>query len=249
MNYNSTNEKILKSLKNNYSMYLQLLKEKKYEELLNKLWDAGYNYLLKDIPFMDYNNWDYILPYDNSVAEKYQLNFINASFVDRFICCQEPKKQYVSHFYDFLNKSDIKLIISLKNNLTFFNDKTVSKVTLDDYFFTVKEYDINGKVYTQINCHSWPDRGILPAEQLEELYLYIKTNYPTEFYGQFNTLVHCWAGVGRTGTFIMYSLLKEMNRKITPEIFLDTLLWLRSQRHLLVESPVQLKFLAEQFIK
>ena len=37
MNYNSINKKILKLLQNNYSMYLQLLKEKKYEKLLNKL--------------------------------------------------------------------------------------------------------------------------------------------------------------------------------------------------------------------
>lgn len=47
MDYNSINKKILKLLQNNYSMYLQLLKEKKYEELLNKLWDANIIIYLK----------------------------------------------------------------------------------------------------------------------------------------------------------------------------------------------------------
>lgn len=47
MDYNSINKKILKLLQNNYSMYLQLLKEQKYEELLNKLWDANIIIYLK----------------------------------------------------------------------------------------------------------------------------------------------------------------------------------------------------------
>ena len=47
MDYNSINKKILKLLQNNYSMYLQLLKEQKYEELLNKLWDTNIIIYLK----------------------------------------------------------------------------------------------------------------------------------------------------------------------------------------------------------
>ena len=62
-------------------------------------------------------------------------------------------------------------------------------------------------------------------------------------------LVHCKAGVGRTGTFIAYQVLRWMNiTRSVPITIVDTIIQLRHYRTNLVQLPKQLEFLVRQFL-
>ena len=106
---------------------------------------------------------------------------------------------------------------------------------------------------TQIQYTVWPDFGV-PAETqtLINLVKHVRqiiNNSMLERQGKINTVVHCSAGVGRTGTFIaLYQMMEQLDTLVprylkedlrssdmTLDIF-NTVLKLRSKRVLMVSS-------------
>lgn len=115
----------------------------------------------------------------------------------------------------------------------------INTTTLDHYWFT-----------------EWPDHGVPDQEPyktfIEQLYEYIKNREQ-----DLNMIIHCSAGVGRTGTvyITLYLLSKyggidalyKKNDAITAEIIIDAIKYARLHRVLIVQTEVQFKFLCEIF--
>lgn len=243
---------LTKDLEENKLKWLEMLKNKRYKDVLSELDQVCGKYLFDNKIFLDYDCFHDVKPYDNTVAEHQGMNYINASYVNRFVACQEPKKKYVKHFYEFLSKGDVGLIVTLKESLTYFGDdeEYEKKKVMETETFTVEEIKLPNKTITRVSCKVWRDLGILSPEQMEELYAHV-SQYK-EFKSEKQTIVHCWAGVGRTGTFIMYALCseykKEKGKNISLEEFLDLWLSLRAERCMIVQSPTQLELLINKFI-
>jgi len=190
-------------------------------------------------------------PYDDEVTKTYELKeYVNASFVPTsntlFIAAQNPKDSKREIFLDLLMKSNTKLIISLINNPKYFEEEWLKNRTVIQYMgkdlFIDEVYNIRGENIRRLRYINWIDFSIITPEEMEIFHSYfnnIRTN---------SILIHCIAGVGRTGTFIMYDILKNMEN-ITLESFVDVFINLRIKRAHLVTNEIQLGFLKNIFLK
>lgn len=195
-----------------------------------------------------YDRFKDIKPYSNAVSTAYGVEYVNASFLSRFIVAQEPKEGYFKTFVEFLKKADIKLIVCLKEPPTYTKYMTKTKDVYNCNLFTVNKYEIDGHALTLIVCPIWPDQSTIEPDQVKRLYTYIQNNYKKEYDDKYKTLIHCTAGVGRTGTFIMYTLLTEHTPTSTPEDIMDMLIVMRSFRHQMIQNGRQLDFICDLFM-
>ena len=114
-----------------------------------------------------------------------------------------------------------------------FNDKS---------FIKDEVYNLNGKNIRRILCLEWKDFSVISQESLEFLYKYLKQ------FDEKLKIIHCKAGVGRTGTLIMYRALRKY-QNVSIDLFIDIFIELRSQRTQMVTTSEQLGYLFEIFVK
>lgn len=240
------NDDLKKDLKASKPILIKYFHEGKYEAVLKLLSEISIPYLMQP---SKYDRFIDVLPYNNEVSLKYGIAYSNASFVNvgefSYIACQEPKDEYINLFLDLIKRSQIKIVLSLKGKCNYFSRFTpkshkILKFDNEDFIdhkiFVVENAEVHNVV-----CNVWPDKGILTFEQLCYLDNYLESlNFGP-------ILIHCLAGVGRTGTLIMFRHLRKIG-KVTIEVFVEALILLRSQRHLLIESSKQLEFLYNIFV-
>ena len=90
---------------------------------------------------------------------------------------------------------------------------------------------------TQLQYQAWPDHGV-PTNAMSIVNFIKQVNKVHPSSHQYPLLVHCSAGVGRTGTFIV---LDSMMQRIKAEgniTILEFLIKLRTKRMLMVQSEV-----------
>ncbi|EJW03565.1 hypothetical protein EDEG_02107 [Edhazardia aedis USNM 41457] len=223
--------------------------------LLNNLYNLEYSTIIEKLDNMfksslrpsKYDRFSEILPYDQSVSETYKIDYINASFVTNhfektIIAAQLPFLTYKKRFIDLLIESKCDIIISfvdldaqtdyftgfqlLISNPQYLNEELV---------FTDETWLVNTKKIRRIVFRTWPDYNIPAMNHFNLFYNYfLQIAYDC-------MLVHCLAGVGRTGTFLACYFLEQLRDK-SPETILNIIIHLKLCRRYMVINAKQFEF-------
>nr|KAI8754701.1 receptor-type tyrosine-protein phosphatase alpha-like [Biomphalaria glabrata] len=219
------------------------------------------------------NRYKNICPYDHSRVhlnintERNEMDYINASYIRgfnsevKFIAAQGPQKATINDFIRMLWEQKVDVVVMLtdlvegtkvkcekywpdsdKMQFGYIKVKLGSTQVFADY--TIRKLELSkkgevGHIFTQFHFTSWPDKGV-PSTQwslvdVEQRVTSIPTNKPI--------VVHCSAGVGRTGTFIaLYNIMRQAEETGLVDFF-KTVSKLREDRIFMVQTLSQYEFL------
>lgn len=209
-----------------------------------------------------YNRYTDIIPYDEYIVDV--DNYVNASYINidgskyknKWIASDAPNKEAVPNFWKLIWNYNVQNIITLTKyesnkaeryfNVNEFNkSEEINDITISfinekrdrDIIITMLELDINGekKNIRHIQLLTWPDRDVISKELLYNLLKLVNS-----FDNNNKILVHCSAGIGRTGTFIAsYISIYEQRKKH----ILDIVKNMRNCRCMMVQTLNQYKLI------
>uniref|UniRef100_A0A672Z9J7 Receptor-type tyrosine-protein phosphatase alpha n=1 Tax=Sphaeramia orbicularis TaxID=375764 RepID=A0A672Z9J7_9TELE len=214
---------------------------------------------LEGVPDSDFINASFI----NGYQEK-----------NKFIAAQGPKEETVNDFWRMIweqNTATIVMVTNLKERKeckcaqywpdqgcwTYGNIRVSVEDTMVLVDYTIRKFciqqvgDVSGKkpqrLVTQFHFTSWPDFGVpfTPIGMLKFLKK-VKTCNP-QYAGAI--VVHCSAGVGRTGTFIVIDAMLDMmiaERKVDVFGFVTRI---RAQRCQMVQTDMQYVFIFQALLE
>ncbi|KPP76936.1 receptor-type tyrosine-protein phosphatase alpha-like [Scleropages formosus] len=215
--------------------------------------------LLEGVPDSDFINASYI----NGYQEK-----------NKFIAAQGPKEETVNDFWRMIweqNTATIVMVTNLKERkeckcAQYWPDQGCwtygsIRVSVEDVMvlvdYTIRKFciqqvgDVSGKkpqrLVTQFHFTSWPDFGVpfTPIGMLKFLKK-VKACNP-QYAGPI--VVHCSAGVGRTGTFIVIDAMLDMmaaEKKVDVFGFVTRI---RAQRCQMVQTDMQYVFIFQALLE
>ncbi|XP_016085058.1 receptor-type tyrosine-protein phosphatase alpha [Sinocyclocheilus grahami] len=193
---------------------------------------------------------------------------------NKFIAAQGPKEETVNDFWRMIweqNTATIVMVTNLKERkeckcAQYWPDQGCwtygnIRVSVEDMMvlvdYTIRKFciqqvgDVSGKkpqrLVTQFHFTSWPDFGVpfTPIGMLKFLKK-VKT-YNPQYAGPI--VVHCSAGVGRTGTFIVIDAMLDMmgaERKVDVFGFVTRI---RAQRCQMVQTDMQYVFIFQALLE
>ena len=152
--------------------------------------------------------------------------YFNANWVlgGRAIACQGPLQSEIDEFWKMAWHADVAHIVMLANPIESGEDKCSQYWKSNFFSWAYKEISVNckseavifesgtvkivqrtieltkggkTKQVTQFHMQNWPDHGVVTPEILAKLVRTVAAQDQTQ-----PLLVHCSAGVGRTGTFL-----------------------------------------------
>lgn len=213
------------------------------------------------------NRYPNVVPYDSNRVKLPQGRYINASHVHvmqkHWVVTQGPMKTTVQDFWEMIYSEGIDCVVMLTELMENARSKCtkywpdvgaplalqerklivknmgemkVEKTVHDCRQFRIVKTDSSSAAVhnvTQFQFHGWPDFGV-PGD-LDDLLTFIGA-YRKK--GSDKTLVHCSAGIGRTGTFLLIYTGLVHKGKYDPVAVLKEL---RSQRPGMVERFEQFK--------
>uniref|UniRef100_A0A3Q2ZH26 Receptor-type tyrosine-protein phosphatase epsilon n=1 Tax=Hippocampus comes TaxID=109280 RepID=A0A3Q2ZH26_HIPCM len=206
-------------------------------------------------------------------------DYINASYIDgfkqkkKFIAAQGPKLETVADFWRMIWEQKTATIVMLTNLKERKEDKCFQywpekgcwmygniRVAMEDVTvlvdYTVRKFclqyqDSDGPrapcLVTQLHFTSWPDFGVpfSPIGMLKFLKKVKAVNPP--YAGPI--VVHCSAGVGRTGTFIVIdSMIDMMHTEQRVDVF-GFVSRIREQRCQLIQTDMQYSFIYQALLE
>uniref|UniRef100_A0A8C7Y9S0 protein-tyrosine-phosphatase n=1 Tax=Oryzias sinensis TaxID=183150 RepID=A0A8C7Y9S0_9TELE len=125
--------------------------------------------------------------------------------------------------------------------------KTTSDIILDDW--TIKDFNIKNvktaemRAVRHFHFTAWPDHGVPETTELLISFRHLVREHMDQYSQHSPTVVHCSAGVGRTGTFIAIDrLIFQIERENIVDIF-GIVHNLRMHRPLMVQTEDQYVFL------
>ncbi|XP_025406029.1 tyrosine-protein phosphatase non-receptor type 1-like isoform X2 [Sipha flava] len=219
------------------------------------------------------NRYADIIPYDYNrvILKQRSNNYINASFIKydknirEYIACQAPMKNTCTDMWQMVLEQDVVSIVMLcetsetnkaKCEKYFPNDEEISiqfgdikvaEIIMNDYkmnSFTMKNLTVHKgnlkKSIRHFQYHGWPDFGIpKDPSTLMKFCEVVQSKSPEGL-----IVVHCSAGVGRTGTYITCDIFMQLIQKnIKPLSVYRTVQKLRGQRKNMVQTQDQYEFI------
>ncbi|XP_056002719.1 receptor-type tyrosine-protein phosphatase mu-like isoform X1 [Ostrea edulis] len=196
-------------------------------------------------------------------------DYINANYIKdndgnaRFIAAQGPKKTTLKDFWRMMWQGNIKTVVMLTNIVEngknkcsiYWADKDEPlcigpcTVTLSEEvvysFYVVRKLCVQNKevirkrTITQYHYTAWPDHGTPEEISLNQFHRAVLKTHQRRS----PLLVHCSAGVGRTGTFIALDTLLEEGRRSGEVDVLEFVKSMREDRMTMVQTVEQYVFL------
>ncbi|KAK5618242.1 hypothetical protein CRENBAI_020405 [Crenichthys baileyi] len=196
-------------------------------------------------------------------------DYINASFIDgykepkKYIAAQGPKDETVSDFWRMIWEQQSSIIVMVTRceegnrtkcaqywpspeRETEIYEEFIVKLTSEDHCpdYTIRHLSLTNKrdknserEVTHIQFMSWPDHGV-PGEPHLLLKLRRRVNAFKNFFSG-PIVVHCSAGVGRTGTYIgIDAMMEGLEAESRVDIY-GYVAQLRRQRCLMVQVEAQ----------
>eukprot|EP00092_Neocalanus_flemingeri_P013363 GFUD01014407.1.p1 GENE.GFUD01014407.1~~GFUD01014407.1.p1 ORF type:complete len:362 (+),score=127.59 GFUD01014407.1:1586-2671(+) len=195
-------------------------------------------------------------------------NYINASWVNfedfdqQILAVQAPKKNMVSGFWQMVIDNKVSTIVmitklvengktkahqywpdedeatlELENNINIVFESEETSNGLDRRTFAVSNEETELTV-EQVHCQTWPDlQAPNDSSVLLDMYEMVK-DLLLESPG--TLLVHCSAGVGRTGAFVgLFKLINDFNNAVPQIDPFSTVVEMRKARKKMVQKPIQ----------
>ncbi|XP_022101762.1 receptor-type tyrosine-protein phosphatase T-like isoform X2 [Acanthaster planci] len=201
-------------------------------------------------------------------------DYINACYVDgykeadKYIASQGPNKGSLNDIWRMVWQLNVDKIVMLTNPVE--NGKVkclqywpntgsctyadISVVIVDERVFldhtirllkiTQHDSDEDCRVVKQFHYTTWPD--MKPPEYPAPLLNFIRVVNSEQNEGRI--LIHCSAGVGRTGTYIcLDSMLQQMNQEGQVDV-LGFIYRMRQKRIMMVQTPEQYQFIFDALL-
>ena len=191
---------------------------------------------------LDLDRYSDIRPYIYNQIYINKNKYINASSIDifnqrYFISTQGPLKETIEDFWTMIDENKVNVIVMLCNEnedgiekcTNYWNEKNkMKKYQLSKgkkYVgekYIIRELNLiniltkKGRLIRQIQFTGWPDHGIpdISGGKIFDIFNEM-IQLVDQFRNKYPIVVHCSAGVGRTGTFItIYCLNKEIQKQI-----------------------------------
>ncbi|XP_074088267.1 receptor-type tyrosine-protein phosphatase epsilon isoform X1 [Macrotis lagotis] len=206
-------------------------------------------------------------------------DYVNASYIDgykeknKFIAAQGPKPETVNDFWRMVWEQKSATIVMLTNLKERKEEKCYQywpdqgcwmygniRVSVEDCIvlvdYTIRKFCIQSQLHdgckaprlvTQLHFTSWPDFGVpfTPIGMLKFLKK-VKTLNPSH---AGPIIVHCSAGVGRTGTFIVIDAIIDMMHTEQKVDVFEFVSRIRNQRPQMVQTDMQYTFIYQALLE
>ena len=251
--------------------------EEEYEIFMNLEYHKSYLDIFQDSnPHLD--RYSDIKPYKhNTLKMSNKSQYINASPINiqgkqnYFISTQGPKPETIEDFWTMVYDYNSNIVVMLcklleggrKKCENYWEAKMKSfeiviekEETFDMYVVrTLKLKNLEKKderIVYQFNFTGWPDHGVpdISNGKVFEIFCEINKKVDELNKGKDPIIVHCSAGVGRTGTFVsMYLLEKEIMKQINDKCdfirfnIFNLVRKIKEMRMYMVQAPPQYEFI------
>ncbi|XP_044212573.1 receptor-type tyrosine-protein phosphatase eta isoform X1 [Thunnus albacares] len=201
-------------------------------------------------------------PYDDYINANYMPGYNSRK---EFIAAQGPLPTTVNEFWRMIWEKNVQTLVMLTRCIEqgrvkceqYWNSgtkhfenitvKTTSEIPLEDW--TIRDFDIKNmktaetRTVRQFHFTAWPDHGVPETTELLISFRHLVREHMDQYSRHSPTVVHCSAGVGRTGTFIAIDrLIFQIERENIVDVY-GIVHDLRMHRPLMVQTEDQYVFL------